>query len=183
MTYPDVIPDKPGIYYWFYWPEYDLENITAEELLKKLKEYTHTNLRFPENFNKFKYSISVSESLLYKNEKELLGLSTKKTEELILYLKENIVNVQQFAAFFQEACFLKPFYVGKANSLNNRLRQHFNKKNDSHIIDKIELNKINFNNIWVGYKILEVSTNEIICNIYEETLQRIIKPGLTIRPG
>lgn len=179
INYTENIPEVSGVYYWVYWPEYDIEKISYENAIKILEDYSLGTLSFPECFSKFKYKVEVSE-LGFPDNNNILGLSDSKSKLLLEHLKSD-ESLKYFLKIFKETCFLKPFYIGKAKNLRNRLKQHFN--GYSEIIRQIDNSKISYNNIWVGYKIVEDNLNEEVSTIIEEIVQRIVKPGLTKRPG
>jgi len=82
--------------------------------------------------------------------------------------------------------FSRPFYVGKADNLQARIKDH--STGNSRILSHIRAQEINNEEVWVGfYELNHLSdldnTSENINDVFEEIFQRIVKPGLTQRPG
>lgn len=180
----DGVPKKSGIYYWAYYPEFDPLTISVPDLLSLLETYTTKSLRYKEGLKgHYKYLVEVIEQGFSDNG-TLLGLTPSKTSDLTSFFSQGIPNIQIFHTFFIEVCFSRPFYVGKANNLRDRLvKKHF-KRVDSDILNKIDKETISYNDIWVGWKeIPTLATGEHINMIFEEILSRTIKPGLTKKPN
>lgn len=177
----DGIPVSSGIYYWVYFPEINLPTATEDTIKAKVNEYVSKSLFFSEEaIGKYKFHTVVSEQG-YPANGELFGLSPSKSLRLYNYLKSP-TNRQFFTDFFQELCFSRPFYVGKANNLRSRLAsQHF--KNLTEVLPEINRLKINHTDVWVGYKIVPDPNNDEMNNIFEEIFSRRIKPGLTKKPN
>jgi hypothetical protein len=177
--YQDDIPESEGIYSWVFYPEFDPKEITTDELMETLLSYTKTRISTQESTTKFKFEVTIDDSW-YGARESIFGLSSKSEKQLRLYLAEE-GNKIHFHDFFKHLCFLKPFYVGKALNLKQRIGQHIRYK--SEIRDTVDSLDISTSQIWIGYREIALKTNENISKIYEEILQRTIKPGLTKRPG
>ena len=176
------IPSKPGVYSWSFWPfrEFHVNDSNFDELVRIVKKFGEINLNQPENANTgYKFSVSVVEQGLNNN---MLGLSEKKFELLIRYLQRSENNRKYFLDFFKKIILNKPFYVGKADNLNERLRQHFN-RNNSDLLNQLENRKINFSDILINFEVIEEHLESNINSVFEEITQRILKPALTKRPG
>lgn len=175
------IPEVSGIYYWVYWPDFDAVLITVPQLQSKLLDYSNRGLFFKEILTgKYKFEAEIREQG-YPNNGNLFGLSPSKTVKLITFLGDQ-TNRLFFNEFFKEVCFSRPFYVGKANNLRKRLaQQHF--RSLTEVIPEIDLAKIDYTDIWVGYKLIPDPNSEDINNIFEEIFSRRIKPGLTKKPN
>jgi hypothetical protein len=179
--YRQEVSNKEGLYSWVFWPPLDSTN-SIEEILKSLFHYQKVNLSYSEKTVKFKFSIEVNESS-FPDTNNLFGLSKDKADKLTNYLVVQ-KNKEKFCDFFKDLCFSRPFYIGKATSVRKRLLQHITETNSSTIRRTLREQNINSNQIWIGTKELTLSGNdEGLSNIFEEILQRTIKPGLTKRPG
>ena len=175
------IPAESGIYYWVYWPDFD--PITTNPILldKLLLEYSKKTLFFKEVVKgPYKFEAEIREQG-YRDNGNLFGLSPSKTKKLINYFNTQ-ANRIFFHEFFKEVCFTRPFYVGKAKDLQNRLgSQHF--KRTTEILDEIDKAVINYSDIWVGYKKIFDPNNDEINTIFEEIMSRKVKPGFTKKPN
>ncbi len=180
-SYFEELLDAPGMYHWVYWPSFDASTIKVSELELLLIEYSGKCLSYSEPFQgKYKFHGEIKERLFPDNG-NMFGLPDKKALELRQYLTKR-GNVVEFAGVFQELCFGRPFYIGKANNLRSRLKQHF-ARSGSEILDSIDRNTIPYSDIWVGQKIVADSIAPNINNIFEEIFSRVFKPGLTIKPN
>ena len=180
LDYPEDISEKEGIYYWVHYPDFNPDTFLFEEIRIILERYSKTNISLSETSEQFKFKVEVGESSFPSNNR-LFGLSQEKEGNLILFLKTDKKNVKIFRDFFKDACLRRPFYVGKAINLRNRLKQHFTGKSD--LIKILSDKSIKLNNIWIGYQEITLTSEENLSNVFEEILQRIVKPGLTQRPG
>ena len=176
----DSIPSYSGVYYWVYWPSYIDGQILAEEYVLKLKEYSSNELILESNFQDYRFKLTVKDShFLDKN--GLFGLNEKKTNCLLEFISYNNDNLLNFVCFFKKAAFMKPFYIGKANNLKQRISQHIS--GESKIKPKIQKSGINHNDIWIGFERVEDSKSDELNLIYEEIIQRIVKPSLSEKAG
>ncbi|WP_158858673.1 GIY-YIG nuclease family protein [Lunatibacter salilacus] len=177
----DGIPEESGIYFWVYWPEYDPQMINPNDLIDKLAEFSCKSLQSPEEIlGRYKFKVKVEEQRFGKKSNPF-GISDKQKIKLLKYLMDPL-NVNPFFDFFKEICFARPFYIGKAINLRNRLaNQHFNSK--TRIIPEIDAQNILHSEIWVGYKKIPSHGGDEISTLMEEILSRNIKPGLTIKPN
>jgi len=175
------IPTDYGIYQWVYWPEFDENTITLGQLVDLIKNYSKHNFYIEEEFlGTFKFQAKIWEQGFRDND-NMFGLSDKNHKELEAYLSER-TNIQFFSTFFQEICFIKPFYLGKADNLRSRLLQHFDSK--SNVVPQIIAKAIPEKDIWVGYKpISKPAPGSKINTIFEEIYARRVKPGLSIKPN
>jgi len=176
----DNIIDRNGIYYWVYWPKFNQDTITHDDLIKVLYDYTNKKLHYSEKFKgRYKFNGEISEQW-FKINGNIFGFSNKKNKTLTDYLIDRN-NIKSFAILFKELCFARPFYIGKANDLKNRLKAHFNYRTD--ILDQIDKIKIEHSEIWVGYKLIDDPSKKGLNVIFEEFFSRTLKPGLTIKPN
>lgn len=175
------IPTTYGIYQWVYWPEFDDKTITATALVTLLQTYSKQNFYIEEEFSgPFKFQAKIWEQGFRANN-NMFGLTDKSHKELEAYFSVQ-ANITFFSDFFKEICFVKPFYLGKADNLRSRLSQHFGGK--SAIIPQIVAKAISEKDIWVGYKeINKPAPGSKINTIFEEIYSRRVKPGLTIKPN
>jgi len=176
------IPELPGIYYFVYWPDFNFETITVNDLEKKLKEFSTKNLQFPETLKgMYKFIAEIKEQKFDKNIDPLLGLSQKQRNKLIRYFSAEPSNIENFHLFFKEICFARPFYIGKANNLRKRLNNyHFKDRTD--VIPEIRKQKIPETQVWVGFKHIPMNADDEMNRIFEEIISRNLKPGLTKKP-
>jgi hypothetical protein len=177
------IPTDSGIYFWVYWPDFDSNTITVSNLETKLIEYSSKNLQFPEElWGRYKFIAEIKEQKFDKHSSPLFGLSPSQRQKLINYLSSSRNNIRSFDEFFKEICFTRPFYVGKANNLRSRLSNyHF--KSTTEVIPEITRQQIPETQIWVGYKLIPMNSNDEMNNVFEEIISRNIKPGLTKKPN
>jgi len=180
LEYPEEIQEKEGIYFWNYYPVFDALHSDYIEIRKVLEKYSRTNISLSEVAEQFKYRVEVGECA-FPNNSRLFGLSEEKEEKFVNFLKSNQNNITLFHDFFKDACLRRPFYVGKALNLRNRLKQHFQGR--SEILQILFEKKVSYNDIWIGLQETNFDFEESISNIFEEIIQRITKPGLTQRPG
>lgn len=182
MDPTDGIPDKSGIYYWIYWPDFDSKIITKKKLETKLTEYSSKNLQFPEILRgPYKFIAEIKEQKFDKNRSPFLGLSPSKKIRLMNYFN-NRSNINSFHDFFKELCFARPFYIGKANNLRSRLvSSHF--RNKSNVVPEIQKQKISESQIWIGYKLIPMNATDEMNVVFEEILSRNLKPGLSKKPN
>ncbi|WP_461116886.1 hypothetical protein [Spirosoma jeollabukense] len=176
----DGIPSSYGIYQWVYWPDFDANLIKTKDLIDILKEYSLKNFYIEEEIRGlYKFHAKIWEQG-FRDNNNMFGLSDKKNSELETHLLSRS-NIISFNDFFKEICFVRPFYLGKANNLRSRLSQHFTAK--TNVIPEIIKSGIPEQHIWVGYKEVKYNpTERAINNIFEEIYSRRVKPGLTIKP-
>lgn len=182
MQFHNEIPSKSGIYSWVFWPfkEYHVKAANFNNLVEKIEYFSAININYSESTSTgYKFEVSIKEQGFGN---KFLGLSYKKELILKSYLEYSEENRKDFLEFLKLVSISRPFYVGKADNLNQRLRQHFDGTN-SDILSFLREQKINFNDILICFEILDKQFEGSINSIYEEITQRIIKPGLTKRPG
>ena len=184
----NVIPTSGGVYKWVYWP--NLENIVedTDNYWNSLCAYSSKKLVEESSFNDFKFKVTVAESsnmACNSNYDVPFGLSDSKGSVLKYYLQEK-ENRRELNRYLKPIVFSKPFYVGKADNLYARIKDHIS--GNSKLLHYIRDQGINFEDIWIGYYVLNGINNQEkninnINDVFEEMLQRIVKPGLTKRPG
>jgi hypothetical protein len=182
MQFHNEIPTKSGIYSWVFWPfkESHIKEVNFSILINTIKYFSAVNINYSETSSTgYKFEVSVKEKGFENN---FIGLSLKKEEQLKNYLKASEDNRNNFLEYLKLVCISRPFYVGKADNLNQRLRQHFEGVN-SDILRFLRDQKINFNDVLICFELIDMQFDDSINNVYEEITQRIIKPGLTKRPG
>jgi hypothetical protein len=176
------IPTKSGVYYWVFWPfkDYYIEDDNFDLFVETIKYFSSINLNLPEFAETgYKFSVEIRERGL---DSEILGLSNNKSTVLISHLKESRINRESFLNYLKSIIFAKPFYIGKANNLRTRLQQHFEQRN-SEILSHLKELDIKHTDVLIGYEVIESNLEDNINTIFEEIAQRILKPGLTKRPG
>lgn len=183
----NVIPSTGGVYKWVYWP--NLENYVenGNDYWDLLCVYSSKKLTEESSFNDFKFDITVVESsynACNSNYDVPFGLSDAKGHVLKDFLQEK-ENRCELNRYLKPIVFSKPFYVGKADNLYARIKDHYS--GNSKLLPYIRDQGINFEDIWIGYYVLNGVDNtkntSNINDVFEEVLQRIVKPGLTKRPG
>jgi hypothetical protein len=182
MQFHAEIPARPGIYSWVFWPfkEFHTKKENYSQLLQIIEYFSVVNMNYSENSSKgFKFEVSIKEKGFGNS---FLGLSQVKEAVLKGYLERAEENRKDFIEFLKLVSISRPFYVGKADNLNQRLRQHFDGIN-SDILSFLREQKINYNDVLICFEVLEKQFDESINSVYEEITQRITKPGLTKRPG
>ena len=182
MQFHNEIPGKSGIYSWVFWPfkESHIKENNFNNLVRKIEYFSAININYSESTSTgYKFEVSVKEQGFGNN---FLGLSDKKKLILKSYLERCEENRRDFLEFLKLVAISRPLYVGKADNLNQRLRQHFD-GNNSDILSFLREQKINFSDVLICFEILDKQFEESINSVYEEITQRIIKPGLTKRPG
>ncbi len=176
----DKLPHRNGIYYWVYWPKFDENTITHTELVKHLTEFTDRKLSYSEQVRgTYKFSAEIEEQW-FRDTGHLFGLSPSNANKLKDYLIDR-ASILEFSILFQELCFARPFYIGKANDLKSRLKDHFSYK--TKVLKEVEDVKIDSSHVWVGYKLIGDSKGVGLNRIFEEIFSRTFKPGLTIKPN
>jgi hypothetical protein len=177
------VPTENGIYQWVYYPQFDEQTIQPVDLIDLLKTYSKCNFYIEEELKGlYKFQAKIWEQG-YKDNDNIFGLSNKMKKELESFLNVRN-NIGFFSTIFQEVCFARPFYLGKANDLKQRLSNHFNGAAGSPIVPAINAKGIPEKDIWVGYKIITpYAVSDNINKIFEEIYSRKVKPGLTIKPN
>lgn len=178
----DGIPPKYGIYQWVYWPAFDPNLISTNDLVNILIDYSAKNFHIEEEIKgKFKFHAKIWEQG-YRDNQNMFGLNDTKHAQLVAYLG-NRANIITFSDFFKEICFVRPFYLGKANNLRTRLKQHFAGAGGSHVMGDLLARGVPEHHVYVGYRELpHTPVANAINNIFEEIYSRRIKPGLSIKP-
>jgi hypothetical protein len=179
------IPDGSGIYYWIYY--WDLSPFVNDEnlfLLNLKKFYSKSLPSISSNFQNFKFTVSTSESFFTnkKNEDRLLGLGDEKIELLEDFISNGVDARKYINSFLKQILFQKPFYVGKADNLQRRLKEHFAGK--TKILRKIQDLNFEHETIWIGYTVFDAQIiSKELNEVFEEITQRILKPSFVERPG
>ena len=179
--YPNEIPEKEGNYYWVYCP-WNCLDYSYEELMERLEKFSNIELSFSEEFKSRRTRIEVNQITFKDYDKgTLLNIGLKDEAILKEYLEFSAKNRLFFIKFLRHLCFLKPFYIGKADDLQKRLKQHFSGSGSSPIMKRVRENDINFDEIFIGFQDLEISEGENLkmLNIYEEITQKLLRPSLT----
>ncbi|MBP6738731.1 MAG: hypothetical protein KA146_02015 [Leptospiraceae bacterium] len=181
INYIEDIPEFGGVYFWIYSPNLEMYINNFDEFRLSLLKFTKVNLSFSEKFYKFKYAIDVKE-FIFPDKGTILGLDSNKENDLLDFLQD-LENRKYFAKYIKEISFMRPFYIGKAKNIRKRLANHFSQVASS-ILTELDKQEISYHDIYIGYRQIErVSENEKLNGIFEEIAQRMLKPGLTIRPG
>jgi len=172
------LPEVEGIYNWVYWINFEPQNITTDELIQVLEKLSAQNLVIPSNFKNYKYEVNVTDRKFGEN--NLFGLSNDKKEILLEFIKSE-KGKKDIHWLLMNIYFSKPFYVGKANNIKQRIYSHC--RSSSKISSYLEESNIYQKNIWVGIRKTPLESNKDINVVFEEIMQKIIKPGLTEKAG
>lgn len=184
QSFQDEIPSEPGTYYWVYSP-WKKKCEDFESLIRRIQKFSSVVLSFDEVFKSQKTLIKVNEITFNDyNSNSFLGLSQKGKNCLIAFLEKSVDNRNKFCNFMHELALYRPFYIGKADDLQRRIKQHMRGDGSSRIMEKIRLSDISFDEIYVGYeKIVYSEAHPDILNVFEELTQRLLRPQLTKKYG
>jgi hypothetical protein len=191
----EELPETNSIYYWHFSPF----RAHFSNGLKEISDYKNFDDIFLElkKIEKFRldpwimsnhiFKVTVDTPDLEKDEKTFLGLSHQKIDALRDYLDESETNRKFFIRFIDEILFNVPFYIGKADNLKIRIKQHI--KGQTQILDFLkDLNKnfgIGEECIYVGYQ--EINTGVVedpdLITAFEAIAQRILRGQLVKRIG
>jgi len=173
------IPTQEGVYAWVYWREFEPGIVSKDDLYEILQSYSNVDLEIPTLFKNFKYEVKINERK-FKSESNPFGISNDKNEALKTYLKSN-TGYQAIYDLLKSVYFSKPFYVGKADNLQTRITEHC--RANSKIMQALDKNEIQPKYVWVGYKKSIKVNNAVINRVFEEVIQKVLKPGLTQNAG
>jgi hypothetical protein len=193
---PALIPQKPGMYFWIFFPDFDPKTISINDFRDLMIYYTNSQPFFFEKIKgRYKY-----QGVIYENRfnfdfiksiqdpnatniesKTIFSLSTEKENKLLNELQSNRSHMEYFHSYFKELCFYRPFYVGKADNLFDRLEDHFNDQTE--VVPEIKRRKIKMHDIFLGYKTIPTTMQTDLNVILEEIFSKTVKPGLTLKPN
>ncbi len=180
----EEIPVESGTYYWYHWPQFS-DGISKEGLNKLLLKYSNQSLNLDEELIGLKNKVIIKERFFEQKTpiryNAILGLNQAKSLQLLDFIFCNHEAFIYFQNFFKELCFARPFYIGKAKSLRTRLGNHFDRV-DSKILNHISERNISQTEIWITWS-LTPPINEEISHLFEEIIQRKLKPGLVEKYG
>jgi len=179
------IPDTAGTYYWYHWPQFP-DSITRCDLIKLLQQFSSRNLIVSEEIFGLRNNIKITERVFdlrkIDNINTILGLSEFKSNELLNFIFNDTIGFSFFRDFFKEMCFSRPFYIGKAKNLRSRLFSHFERRN-SKILDRLDEFEIPQTEVWISWKETPNLGDIEMAYIFEEIIQRKLKPGLVEKYG
>jgi len=156
-----------------------IEYITdPDEILKSLSKYHKSQIISKDHLESARFVIDVRTA---KSTDQTFGLSAQKWESVKRMLSE-ASSRSEFCDIFKMACFLRPFYIGKANDLRIRLCDHFERRNSSLLSDLDGL-QVPREAIWIGTKAVDESLELRDVPVLEEIMQRICNPPLVKRFG
>ena len=184
QSFQDEIPNDPGNYYWVYSP-WKKKSDDYEVLVKRIQKFSSVVLSFEEIFKSQKTLIKVNEiSFNDYNESNFLGLGDKAKNSLNNFLLKSPKNRAYFCNFMHELALYRPFYIGKADDLKRRIKQHIGGHGSSPIMERIRKSEIPFDEIYIGYEEMPLFDNSAdILNVFEELTQRLLRPQLTKKFG
>jgi len=179
------IPDGPGVYIWRYWPT--LNNLDEEEFLEYLSNWCEKIPIVTDEIWNSRLNVTIKKSpfgTVFDND-YLFGLSKEhpKVKNLLNLLSKSESNRLQFAHALEIILANSPpIYIGKADNLQRRLVNHFNR--DTSLLSMIEESGIDLKDIYIAFIEDAMSEGETsITTFIEEILQRIVNPPLTKRIG
>lgn len=182
---PEEIPTTPGTYFWYHWPQFP-DTISRDNLIKLLQRFSNQKLIVSEDLYGLRNNITITERVFDLRKTDIgtsiLGLSELKSIELLNFIYKDDIGFAFFRDFFKEICFARPFYIGKAKSLQSRLENHFDRSN-SKILERLDEFEIPQTEVWIGWKETPDLDNSEIAHIFEEIIQRKLKPGLVEKYG
>jgi hypothetical protein len=179
------IPDTSGTYYWYHWPQFP-DSIARCDLIKLLQLFSSRNLIVSEEIFGLRNNIKITERIFelrnIDNTNTILGLSEFKSNELLKFIFNDDLCFSFFRDFFKEMCFSRPFYIGKAKNLRSRFVYHFERRN-SKILDRLDEFEIPQTEVWISWKETPNLGDTEMAYIFEEIIQRKLKPGLVEKYG
>lgn len=178
----ETVPMKPGIYSWYYWPNFKNSELTFDTYWLKLINYCSKSIGAISSFSDYKFSIDVKEANLQSKigDEFPFGLSEAKSKKLKEYLAIELNRIH-FSDFLYDVVMNKPFYVGKADNLRVRLNSHL--LGGSDILKCLEENRIDEEEVLIKYEVVKSEIDTNVNDIYEEIFQKIVKPSLVKKPG
>jgi hypothetical protein len=179
------IPDTSATYYWYHWPQFS-DSIARYDLIKLLKQFSSRNLIVSEEIFGLRNTVKITEIVFELKKADtintILGLSEFKSNELLDFIFYDDIGFVFFRDFFKEMCFSRPFYIGKAKNLRSRLISHFERRN-SKILDRLDEFEIPQTEVWISWKETPNLGDNEMAYIFEEIIQRKLKPGLVEKYG
>lgn len=185
MRATDKIPETSGVYIWRYWPS--LHGLKSEDFIAMLQTWESSQPQFSESLGNSRTVVSITRfpfGVLQSN--TFLGMSlenekvknflealkgSEKTRELLAHTLECVISTAP------------PLYVGKADNLRKRLKDHFAGRSD--VLGMIESANLCKDDVFISYIADPVSeiTESSITTMLEEVVQRLGNPPFTKRIG
>jgi hypothetical protein len=180
----DALPEESGVYIWRYWPS--LSDVSYDGIISAIQEYQRG---FPVSLEKIsgKWSRVDLRRNYYKPniEEDFLGIpaKSKKYDKLMEALsaspESRMALLHAVEIIFMSA---PPLYVGKAENIRKRLKEHFERRTG--FSKRLDDAGINLKYIYVSYFLDEVSCEgREFSSSLEEILQRVSHPPLVKRFG
>ena len=184
MVTTSSIPNYSGVYIWRYWPKPD--SYTKEGILNFFTKLCAEYPIFEENLNNQRIEVRVKKTHFGFNKNsifESLGLSQTKKNTFLKLLENNPADLKSFADLIDLLIFsLPPLYIGKADNIQVRLTQHFDRKTP--VLSRIDLAKIKHSDIYISFIKDSISgASSEATTLMENVLQNITRPPLTKRHG
>lgn len=181
------IPYSSGVYVWRYWPS--TSSLDKKSVIGTLHDLQKTFPRNIERISNSRVSVTVEKTPFGReyNERGMFGYSKNSNKEKVIYkmLDQDEEARLVFANTLEMlVASSPPVYIGKANNLQLRLDQHFNRK--TNVLQEIEDAGISLSDIYISFIIDETNAlekNKELSPCIEEILQRITNPPLTKRYG
>ena len=178
---PERIPEACGIYIWRYWPTFD--ELPETGIRDALRAWQEAQPTIDEVIRSSRTEVTLSRRPLGSPTHGLFGLGPEKEQLLLDTLESSHVARDALLAMLQCVVALAPpLYVGKADNLRTRLRQHLDPR--SGIRESLRESNIPERDVYVsmiaeGFQ----STADGVNVIIEEIVQRLTNPPLTRRFG
>lgn len=181
------VPDKPGIYAWFYPLQFQFDCFDDSDLKDEKVEKITNSIRNYEELSRSYYKLFTEEGDLQNFKITLLKKDINLQDELII---DNITNLTKdqrrelYSTFFTFSIFNPPFYIGQTENqgLKTRLLQHRDgeiseKKNTLKRRVKELTGRDDFlKNCLIAFVPFEQKTQDLIPRIIEHLLIRQIQP-------
>ncbi|MEZ9714383.1 hypothetical protein AB4267_16065 [Vibrio cyclitrophicus] len=181
---PDKVPSYSGIYIFRYWPQ--PRSYTKSDLTDFLKKIVQEFPVIEKELIVKNDSITYSRYALgYDCNKPFssLGLTDKKIAQLESLLDEK-EKIEPLCNVFEMMLYmLPPLYIGKANIISNRVKQHIN-RSSSTLLDKLDNANISHGDVYISFIEDKLSLpGKDMSDLMEIIFQRVTNPVFTDRQG
>lgn len=150
-------------------------NDTVYDGLEKLITKRYHEIRSDTIGLFFNTSISLTSKMFSDTKKDLLIDIIKNDEP---YRYKNIKNLLNIITENQH-----PLYIGKANKLASRIKQHILGGKQSHLKDNLSKYDINIEECILSYHYIDDNLDENTNELFEDVITRVLKPGFVRRIG
>lgn len=181
------IPTHPGVYIWRYWPSMpDVDE--ADSFVDTIEKWGADIPSFSEETENARLSVSITRKPLGNvcKVESFLGIkrNSSKGKKILKIVNESKSAREQLASILE--CVIanfQPLYVGKADNLQDRLIEHFDRKTP--VLDRIKEANVPVDDIYISFieDTVAVTGKDSITDTIEYILQNITNPPLTKRYG